>query len=45
VLAKSGDRSNNMPYQAGVLLERMKDEKLCNWNNDWKVITLFVGVC
>ena len=43
-LAKSGDRSNHMPYQAQLLLQRMKNEHLCDWNNDWKVITLFIGV-
>ena len=43
-LAKSGDRSNNIPYQAGLLLDRLKQKELCDWNNDWKLITLFIGV-
>ena len=43
-IAKSGDRSNNMPFQADLLMTRMKEEQLCDWNNDWKLITLFVGV-
>jgi hypothetical protein len=43
-LAKSGDRSTNMPYQAELLMNRTKQEGLCNWNDDWKVITFFVGV-
>ncbi|CAF3210653.1 unnamed protein product [Rotaria socialis] len=42
-VAKSGDRSNHMPDQAGILMSRIKDEKLCDWNNDWKIITFFVG--
>ena len=43
-LAKSGDRSYHMPYQAELLMSRIKNEKLCDWNNDWKVITFFIGV-
>jgi hypothetical protein len=43
-LAKSGDRSTNTPYQADLLMGRLKQEKLCDWNNDWKIITFFVGV-
>ncbi len=43
-LAKSGDRSTNMPYQAELLMQRLKDQQLCDWDNDWKVITFFVGV-
>ncbi|CAF4606850.1 unnamed protein product, partial [Rotaria magnacalcarata] len=42
-VAKSGDRSNHMPDQAEILMSRIKDEKLCDWNNDWKIITFFVG--
>jgi hypothetical protein len=33
-----------MPNQAKILMDRLKDEALCNWDNDWKLITLFVGV-
>ncbi|CAF0944401.1 unnamed protein product [Adineta ricciae] len=42
-VAKSGDRSNHMPYQADLLMKRLKQEELCDWNNDWKMITFFVG--
>ncbi|CAF0982921.1 unnamed protein product [Adineta steineri] len=42
-VAKSGDRSTHMPYQAELLMQRLKNEDLCDWNNDWKVITFFVG--
>jgi hypothetical protein len=44
VLAQSGDHFIDMPDQAEFLIDRIKNEKLCDWNNDWKVITLFVGV-
>jgi hypothetical protein len=33
-----------MPDQAQLLMNRLKQEELCNWENDWKVITFFVGV-
>jgi hypothetical protein len=33
-----------MPAQADILMERLKEKHLCDWNNDWKVITFFVGV-
>jgi hypothetical protein len=33
-----------MPYQAELLINRLKQEQSCDWDNDWKVITLFVGV-
>ncbi|CAF0768007.1 unnamed protein product [Rotaria sordida] len=42
-VAKSGDHSFHMPDQARLLMNRMKEEKLCDWDNDWKVITIFVG--
>jgi phospholipase B1 len=42
-VAKSGDRSYHMPDQARLLLERIKSGKFCDWENDWKVITFFVG--
>jgi hypothetical protein len=43
-LAKSGDRSIDMPAQAELLIDRLKTENLCDWTNDWKMITFFVGV-
>jgi phospholipase B1 len=42
-VAKSGARSYEMVEQADLLLDRLKNEKLCDWNNDWKLITFFVG--
>jgi len=34
-----------MPYQANLLMNRLKKEELCDWEDDWKLITFFVGVC
>ncbi|CAF3768328.1 unnamed protein product [Rotaria sp. Silwood1] len=42
-VAKSGARSYHMVDQADLLLNRLKEEKLCDWNNDWKLITFFIG--
>ena len=33
-----------MSYQAKLLIERLQNEALCNWNNDWKLISFFVGI-
>jgi hypothetical protein len=33
-----------MLHQAEVLIERLTNEKFCDWNNDWKLITIFIGV-
>ena len=43
-LARSGARSRHMAFQADLLLDRLKNDQLCDWNQDWKLITLFVGV-
>lgn len=32
-----------MPGQAKLIVERMKADKNINFDEDWKVITLFVG--
>jgi phospholipase B1 len=42
-VAKSGARSYHMVEQADLLLDRLRNEKLCDWNNDWKLITFFIG--
>jgi len=41
-VAKSGARSYHMVEQADLLLDRLKNKNICNWN-DWKLITFFVG--
>ncbi|UJR11322.1 hypothetical protein I4U23_015503 [Adineta vaga] len=42
-VAKSGARSYHMVDQADLLLDRLKNGKLCDWDNDWKMITFFIG--
>ena len=42
-VAVSGEKSNHMPRQAKDLLERMRSSKKIDFNNDWKMITLFIG--
>lgn len=42
-LANPGDKSENMPGQAKALVERMKNDKNVNFEEDWKIITVFVG--
>ncbi|XP_045185394.2 phospholipase B1, membrane-associated-like [Mercenaria mercenaria] len=42
-IANPGDKSENMPDQAKTLVDRMKADKNINFEEDWKVITLFVG--
>lgn len=42
-IAESGDVANDMPGQAGILMQRIQKDKICDWENDWKMITLFIG--
>ncbi|XP_060560339.1 phospholipase B1, membrane-associated-like [Ruditapes philippinarum] len=42
-VADPGDKSDAMPGQAKTIVERMKADKNINYDEDWKVITLFVG--
>lgn len=42
-VADPGDKSEAMPGQAVKLVERMKKESNIDFENDWKVITVFVG--
>ena len=35
---------DDLPDQARTLIERLKNGSLCNWENDWKLITIFGGV-
>lgn len=41
--AVSGQEANHVPDQARVLLQRLKEDPNVDWNNDWKVVTLFIG--
>ncbi|XP_052275651.1 phospholipase B1, membrane-associated-like isoform X4 [Dreissena polymorpha] len=42
-LANPGDVSEDIPAQAVKLVDRMKADKTINFQEDWKVITLFIG--
>jgi len=42
-VAKSGDLSSHMPNQIQMLLDRLKIDKNCDIQNDWKIITFFIG--
>jgi phospholipase B1 len=42
--AESGDEAHHMPDQSHIFLqERIVKKGYCDLNNDWKIITLFVG--
>ena len=41
--AVSGQEANHLPEQAARLVDRMRASKNINWQNDWKMITLFIG--
>jgi len=42
-VARSGDESKHMLQQAVMLTQRMKNDPNVDFENDWKVITLFIG--
>lgn len=42
-VANPGDQARDMPAQANLLVERMKTEPGVDFENDWKLITLFIG--
>ncbi|XP_075125593.1 phospholipase B1, membrane-associated [Leptodactylus fuscus] len=41
--AVPGAKAIDMPTQARALVDHMKQDKRINFNNDWKVITVFIG--
>lgn len=41
--AVSGQEANHMADQARTLITRLKENKNIDFENDWKVITLFIG--
>ncbi|KAG7466084.1 hypothetical protein MATL_G00161080 [Megalops atlanticus] len=41
--AVPGANSDDMPAQVRVLVERMKTDSRIDFQNDWKVITMFIG--
>ncbi|XP_071159307.1 phospholipase B1, membrane-associated-like [Mytilus edulis] len=42
-VAIPGKKASDMPGQARMLVDRLKSEKGVDYQNDWKVITLFIG--
>ncbi|VDI27497.1 phospholipase B1, membrane-associated [Mytilus galloprovincialis] len=42
-VAIPGKKASDMPDQARMLVDRLKSEKGVDYQNDWKVITLFIG--
>ena len=42
-VAVSGQESNHIPNQARLLIDRLKESKDIDFENDWKLVTLFIG--
>ncbi|XP_053568782.1 phospholipase B1, membrane-associated [Bombina bombina] len=42
-VAVGGAKAENMPSQARTLVDKMKQSSVINFNEDWKLITLFIG--
>lgn len=42
-VAKSGSIADDMPGQARLLVKKMKNTKTIDYENDWKLVTLFIG--
>ncbi|XP_078485369.1 phospholipase B1, membrane-associated-like [Ciona intestinalis] len=42
--AIAGARSSGIPGQARELIGRMKNDSRTNFENDWKVVTIFIGI-
>ncbi|XP_068135752.1 phospholipase B1, membrane-associated-like isoform X2 [Hyperolius riggenbachi] len=42
-VAISGAKARNMPLEARMLVQKMKESTLINFNEDWKLITVFIG--
>jgi len=42
-VAVSGQEANHIPDQARELVKRMKESKDFDYQNDWKLVTLFIG--
>ncbi|KAI2654363.1 Phospholipase B1, membrane-associated [Labeo rohita] len=42
-MAVSGAKANNIPAQVTDLITALKDSKEVNFENDWKLVTLFIG--
>ena len=42
-VAVSGQEANHIPEQARQLVKRLKESKDIDYQNDWKLVTLFIG--
>ena len=42
-VAVSGSEANNMPKQVKMLVKRLRQSKELDFDNDWKLINLFIG--
>lgn len=42
-VAVSGQEANHIPDQARILIDRLRSDKNIDFENDWKLITLFIG--
>ncbi|XP_068088852.1 phospholipase B1, membrane-associated-like isoform X2 [Hyperolius riggenbachi] len=42
-VAVSGAKAEDIPSQAQNLVQKMKESTLINFNEDWKLVTLFIG--
>ncbi|KAK2170678.1 hypothetical protein LSH36_1g12015 [Paralvinella palmiformis] len=42
-VAEPGGDSSDMPYQAQLIVDRCKRDERIDINNDWKMVTLFIG--
>ncbi|KAM4041884.1 phospholipase B1, membrane-associated isoform 2-T2 [Anomaloglossus baeobatrachus] len=42
-VAIGGAKAENMPKQAETLVQKLKESSEINFNEDWKLITLFIG--
>ena len=42
-VAVSGDESNDIPTQAARLVQRFRESKEIDFENDWKLVTIFIG--
>jgi phospholipase B1, membrane-associated len=42
-VAVSGQEANHLPEQARLLVNRLKEHSSIDYQNDWKLITVFIG--
>ncbi|RNA35913.1 phospholipase membrane-associated-like [Brachionus plicatilis] len=42
-VAVSGQEANHVPEQASILIDRLRSDPEIDFQNDWKLVTIFVG--